>query len=571
MASAAAPNPVAGRPHAAGGAARRVAVTGVVFALCCVVDLLVLRPVWLDRQVTEGQFRRGYFERFGSVIGLAVDGAVRPQVIPSFLATDDGELAVPPGMIAVAPLSTGATYELRPGADLAPYLVIGEEAPLPGQTDDARPAPGEARLVAPRALALRDGNLALIAWDPTRPWRDDAARLSALHAGCAARDGGTPLIVTNYADRLEIRYGRCTLAETPTSAAAPATSLVAVLAGPDWLLVGRRPGWVEERRIVWPVLAAVGLKVSAMCWGAGLVSAAATSALLGVASVGWPTPAILTWPLLLIVGIAAAALRALAMALRRLSPRWRLAAGLAALALAAGVVRFIGARPGFTGPNWRIHPPEQADVCAVIGYSTVEDQGLRGERGGIRWLLDAACDRCRDRTASLALGGGTLAWAGNAYCSSDPAFGANGHVVFLGGTNDDFLTGVVSLARLFVIGRQGIEPWRRSQAAAASASLRRIDAQTAALTTLVDCARARGADVLFLQDFIVSDMVAGRPAERTAMVKARRDSVEAAGGTFVDLLALFGADAGVSWFNDYIHLSTVAHERVAEHACRQIP
>src|SRR5204862_325554 len=54
------------------------------------------------------------------------------------------------------------------------------------------------------------------------------------------------------------------------------------------------------------------------------------------------------------------------------------------------------------------------------------------------------------------------------------------------------------------------------------------------------------------------------PASRAA---ARRAAVEGAGMTFIDLLDAFGDEVGVAWFNDYVHLSQVAQERIAALAC----
>jgi hypothetical protein len=51
------------------------------------------------------------------------------------------------------------------------------------------------------------------------------------------------------------------------------------------------------------------------------------------------------------------------------------------------------------------------------------------------------------------------------------------------------------------------------------------------------------------------------------MLERRRAVVEAGGGRFVDLLGAFGGEAGVAWFNDYVHLSLVAQRRLAGLAC----
>ena len=199
----------------------------------------------------------------------------------------------------------------------------------------------------------------------------------------------------------------------------------------------------------------------------------------------------------------------------------------------------------------------------------MRDAGRR--HSGILAFLDEDCGRCRDKTGAFGGGGETLGWARDAYCTSPPSFGAGGQVVFLGGANDDFQWGVLSMARLFIVAEQGIEPWRRTQAPAAAASLARIDAQASALDGLVQCARSRDARFLFLHDFLVTDLVGGRGPDRAAMLARRRAVVEAAGGTFVDLLDVFNAEAGIAWFNDYVHPSLFAHERIADLACRRFP
>jgi hypothetical protein len=207
-------------------------------------------------------------------------------------------------------------------------------------------------------------------------------------------------------------------------------------------------------------------------------------------------------------------------------------------------------------------------ACAVVGYSTVKGEGLRQMRGGIFSLLNERCPRCEYKTAGMFAGGETLAWIRDSYCRSPPAFGADGPVVFLGGVNDDYFWGYFSLPRLAVAGQQGGESWRGNEIPAAAASLARIGAQEAALHGFMDCVHQRRSRLLFLHDSLVTDLVAGRTPERAAMLAHRRAAVEAAGGTFVDLAQEFAPEAGVTWFNDYVHLSRVAHERVADLACR---
>jgi hypothetical protein len=441
--------------------------------------------------------------------------------------------------------------------------VIGDAASLV-PTGTAAPS-DEARLVGARTLAVEGARLALVRWDPVRPWREDATRLSAVSEDCEVSDGRSAT-VRIADDRLEIRLGHCAIVEAVPAGGA---LLVAAIAGPEWMTVKRQPSWIAERRIVWPVLGLVVVKVALLWWSLGIAWAVAPATMLGIASHQFPVPAILTSSALLVVGVVATVFRVGAIAFRRSPPGWRLPGAMAATVSAMCLVWYAAGDSSPVRPNWTAHGPGQPDACAVIGYSTVEDQGLRGETGGIRTMLNESCERCRDQTASLSFGGATLGWAADAYCRSVPSFGANGRVTFLGGANDDLLSGAAAWARMFVIGRQGSDAWRRNAASASAASLARIDAQTSAVKNLVRCARSRGAQFLFLHDFVVTDLVAGREPERAAMLAQRRAAVQAAGGAFVDLLDTFHADVGVSWFNDYVHLSRIGHQRVAELACGQ--
>lgn len=539
--------------------------SALVLAFCCAADLFVVHTAWTGRQIVEGQFRRGYFERFGDEISLAVDDAIRP-VFPSCVLTADDTLAVPPGMSTVVPLEAGEAYDIATESDLAPYVVLAVEAPVePVFPNSLRP--GEARLTGGRTLSLREGRLEWVAWNPARPWREDAASLAALRAACGARE---PLTVNATASELRLHLGRCSMTEQLPSFASTLPQLAA-LAGPDWITLKRRPGWEGERWFVWPVVAIVIAKVILSWWGVGLVSTAALSGLLAGAAFFMPVPAMLTWPLTLIIGVIAAIGRAGFFVLRFLPSRWRAPAALAFIALVGGaiVMRPRAARqfPPIVRTDESQGPP---DTCAVVGYSSAGGASLRGGYGGVSAFLNEDCPTCRHHTGNLTAGGQTLEWARDAYCASESTFGAGGHVIFFGGANDDFFWGLTSMARLFIVGEQGIEPWRRTQAPAAAASLARIDSQTSALEGLMRCAQARHADFLFLHDFLVTDIVSSRDADRAAMLAQRRAAVEGVGGRFVDLLDVFKTEAGIAWFNDYVHPSAIAHQRIAELACRLV-
>lgn len=164
--------------------------------------------------------------------------------------------------------------------------------------------------------------------------------------------------------------------------------------------------------------------------------------------------------------------------------------------------------------------------------------------------------------------GATLSWIRDSYCASDPSFGSGGHVAFLGGVNDDLLSGALSFARLLIASRQGRDDWQRKQAAAVAASRRNIDSEVASLDGLMSCVEARHADFLFLHDFLVTDLAGGRGVDRASMLARRRAAVEARHGIFVDLLDAFADEVGIAWFNDFVHLSRIAQKRTAHLACR---
>lgn len=545
----------------------RIALKAGVFLLCCVADAFVLRTTWTGLQVATGQFRRGYFERAadgGS--GIVIDEHIRP-VFPGFLVGERGNLAIPPGMTAILPLDGERHYRLSSQTGLAPYIVVGTEVPL---DTSARSRPGAlaaSRLTRPLTLQLTGEGLVLVEWDSEQPWARDAERLGSLLQRCQGSNATNPgLSVQTSSGTLEVGLGSCRI-RTDLLRDMPNAQL-AVLAGPVWTVVDRQPGWQTERWIVWPILAAVVVKVAALWWALGAISSVVSSGALLVAAWPLPVPAVLTWPLLAVVGAMAAVGRALLAGVRRLPAPRRVPMAIGLFLFTAWAIAVILTDPGRPPPIWRDAPAtDAAEACTVLGYSTVGDASLRNAHGGIRWILNERCEGCKHRTASLAAGGETLAWVRDAFCASSPMFAAQGQVVFLGGANDDFAWGLLTAARLFIVGTPSPETWEAQQLPAAAASARRIDAQTAALRELLQCVRRRGSDFLFLHDALVNDLKGGRPAERAAMLAQRRRVVEEEGGRFIDLLDHFGEEIGVTWFNDYVHPSQIFHERIATLAC----
>jgi hypothetical protein len=73
---------------------------------------------------------------------------------------------------------------------------------------------------------------------------------------------------------------------------------------------------------------------------------------------------------------------------------------------------------------------------------------------------------------------------------------------------------------------------------------------------------------VYLQDMMVQDLTTARSPARQRLLAARRALVEGAGADFVDARTAFAAEAGVAWFNDFIHLSEIGHRRVAAYLCQ---
>ena len=236
-------------------------------------------------------------------------------------------------MIALAPLQPGMSYSFESKSAVAPYVVIGTEAPLPTPDGGGPHSQGAAQLLATRTLALQGGALALTVWQPSVPWQTDAARLTALRERCAQPGAALVLRWAATAERIEVHLGRCSLIE-PLAAGALAPPLLAALAGPQWLTMRRQPDWSAQRQVVWQIVALVVAKVAAICWGLGLASAIAVSVALGAAALVVPVPAVLTWPLTLIVGVAAVLVRVAVLGLRYLPRRWLVPAVIALSPLA---------------------------------------------------------------------------------------------------------------------------------------------------------------------------------------------------------------------------------------------
>jgi hypothetical protein len=561
-----------------------------VFLLCVVLDVVALRPFLAKTHLARGQLQRGYFEAVGSQIGLALDDDLADRFIFPGLSRDQaGDLSIPPGTTAVLSLQAGTTYQVSAdGGGLPANLVVGVELhPPPGSiaADPTRPEPPTAWFGQPRELDVAGGErVQLRPWDAARSWRDESARLAGLARDCVGAAPSPPVTVSVDGEQLTVRLGRCTLsvplAEIHGGAGRP---LLAVVAGPSWDLVRRNDGaWETETSVVWRLAWAVPLVAAAqvgLFWiGFNVVAAVATSVALALVSVAAAAPAAVCVLLALAVGLGRVAW--LGVARLWAATDWKLRLTVLGALVAAVAV-------------WVLLPPrtERGSVaqnpsgfaCVLTGYSTADDSALRpGTRGTGTWLA-TACAPCAGAAATRARAGVAFQFVDDVACAQPPLVRPEGTLVFLGGTNDDLLTWFDARSQVVQMILQlrgfasatyqrkpGLDNLTRLETETARASLRVVDHQEQLLHETFACARAAGFRLLFAQDFLLSDLVGGRPEERRAMVARRRELAEADGTRFFDLLEEFGDQAGVAWFNDFMHLSMVGHRRVAELVCRSI-
>jgi len=142
-------------------------------------------------------------------------------------------------------------------------------------------------------------------------------------------------------------------------------------------------------------------------------------------------------------------------------------------------------------------------------------------------------------------------------------FGGHGLVTFLGGTNDDFFTGMVSIARLFIVSGQGgatVERERDRCGCRVAKAARRADVGDRESRKLHPIAGR----AISLSPTISWPPICTADETRTELRCWRHDGSRwKRPRTFVDLFEVFGPEAGVSWFNDYVHPSLLGHERIA--------
>jgi hypothetical protein len=551
----------------------------LLLLLCAALDVVVLRRFLLREALAPGELYRGYFEEVEGRVTLVATDDSGGSIFPEMGHDRAGDVSVPPGNTAVLPLDPGRAYRVSSQTSLPPYVVLGSVAHLDHPGDrTARP------LRAGQRLAARRDRLELVPWDATRPFHDDAAWLGELATTCGDGDRAPALVVRRVGAGFDVELGHCRGRVAPDLEAGQEPAL-AVVAAPDWDLVKRldRP-FPLVREVRWgPLAGAFSLcLLVALLLSVGLGSPTALSVSLStaVASLWLPGPAVLCWMLSAPLGLVATGVR-----IGRRWPRRRLASRLAVVsAAAAGVALLVllvrrpdgvaSLPPGDEGPT--------AARCVLTGYSAALGSGLRGRGGGTGELLAEGCAACQGSVVVRARAGSTFRLVRDLACDTPALLPRGGKVAFLGGSNDDILFWFENggaLSRLtyriytFATDAYSREPsllsLRSLVEQAAESSLRLVDLQARLWGEATRCARGAGDEVVLAHDFLVLDLASPRSPARAEMLARRRRAAEAAGAAFLDLSGIFEGQAGVSWFNDFIHPSAIGHRRIAAAMCQR--
>jgi len=145
-------------------------------------------------------------------------------------------------------------------------------------------------------------------------------------------------------------------------------------------------------------------------------------------------------------------------------------------------------------------------------------------------------------------------------------------VIFFGASNDDFLWGVspqdvvafaASLVAHVLSPDLREEHWASLIANATKRSEAHIEDQRRSISEIAQCVSEHNGRLHFFHHFVVMDLGGKIDSRRWRLRDERGEAVVEAGGNFVDVYRALEEQASVVWFNDYIHLSSVGHARVA--------
>ncbi|MGZ3419701.1 MAG: hypothetical protein ACXVEE_17635 [Polyangiales bacterium] len=569
------------------------------------LELVLLRFVWISARPEPGQWTLTYFGRCGDEPGL-ISGTGVTEANPPIDIDRDGLVGLGPGQSLALPLGRGQSYSVQsPSDELAPYVVVLADmrGPRPAPPIE-QPAHRDAACATGATVpAVVDGQSSLVAWRASASYRDDVARLRALAA--ASGEGGTRAHVRRDGDRIVLSIGTRSWSWTAAEGSTPA---LAVVAGPHSIRVERGGGWTLHRRVVSAALFAV-LLLGAL-HAALLVAAFGDSAAVGCLAVPAALSLLTLHPgafgtgFLLLPVIGAWMLLGAVAALRI---GWRLTRGLRTtplrrtlvIAIHGVIVALIVGAPSRVpalvrsaiGGEPVIEPSSRPARVVLTGYSTAAGVDVFPRGADAFHELATACPSSAGVIARQALPGHTFDALGELLRREVPTPRESVvTVLFWGAGNDDIFWPLLSRRQLggaLVLDAYALEAGLRSiesaslvhptvlqvgraldRAADASAAL--APEQEHALRDTVLAVRARGDRFVYAHDFLATDMAGGRSTSRSLLRERRRAVVTAAGGTFVDLLDELGDQVGVAWFDDFIHPSAWAHLRISVSLCRAL-
>ncbi len=556
----------------------RVLVIALVLVCCTLADLSVLHVAWLRREFHRGQLALGYFEPDGNGVRLVTDGFTPRGVDEDMALASATRLWVSPGKSVILPIGADSNLTVTTGGEaIAPYLVFGALRPAPSPSGSVR------ALASARRLDLSAGGLSLAAWDPTLPWEKDREWLKHIASACA-KEQSKAIHLSVRSNVLRVEYGPCLL-QLPLAEAD--ISVLALLAGPATLLVENGTAWKIHRTVQPRALEIVGVMAGAtpvlLFFGLG-VWWCALFGTIPVLLFAWsPFVAVLGWLATSVVGGLCCAWALVRLARR--SKRFAIGTACAALAgLASGLAWYHSGHPaaGTATPpgSEQSTSPAEGVAGVLLGYSAVAGGQLRSGSDGLLEHLRRLGRAYVDPLSRRAFPAQTFSRIEECICDEFDDVPRGSVVLFFGGTNDDWFSGIQMSrwrsVQMFIGWLQFMSDphrWERSGeifAAATRVSQNVLPRQKQLINTGVDCARARGDRFIFFHDFLASDLEGGLPPIRRQMREARKDAVTAAGGEFVDLFDELHHEAGVAWYNDIIHPSSVGHERIATRITRYL-
>ncbi|MEM7151694.1 MAG: SGNH/GDSL hydrolase family protein [Myxococcota bacterium] len=518
-----------------------------------------VREVWAPSQLHSASLGGGFFEEppeDPTGVSITVDRSLARTMLPDVAAMDDESLSVPYGHI-IANIGEGDFDYTVSTADEGrlPLVIVGRMTTEPNDDDDI---PDTIRLRDLESLTANPGGVAFVPFT-SRPWRDDVARLASLASACPDAES---MHVQRRDGQLQITLGSCELVHPR------AGTTVAFAAGPRWLkLTSPQRQW-EDERVAKPTVAVVTLVLCLLVtlllasWlGAGPTLLMA--ALGGALSPLQPWLGVVWWMGGALIGAGHSVWRG-----ARTLGRARSAAIVAGLVV---VVAILVALSNDEAPD-----PPTGEFCLVTGYSTVDGEGMHSQhRRPLSEELGSVPGPCHGVTSGHGFRSKTLWRIRRFACGQSP----DTLLLFFGGNNDDILwtqspdnwaTMALVWLRFGVSGQPRENNWDDLFSRTISTGEAGLPQQEALIHEIATCRGRDPATFVFVHHFLLFDLE-GLPQRRQTMREARGQAVRDAGGIYVDAFEQLGAEASVTWFSDFVHLSSIGHARMGRLLAAHVP